>query len=274
MLKTNFIFIFTSFIVLIGCNRTSVDEKNDSKIEYKDVIADIKNDMLLPHEAVPHGIPEGYDWKYKPRLGAGNNCPSDWKAFIPWGQLFVDETQANTDNPAPNTRVALKDLKVLLLNKKGEWSEIESLPLTGAWYEENFSDNINIPTEIRKEKNESISIKSGSGYNFHFYWDKRIGINADDILGMVVMVSAQLVLDDITKPDDRSKSKYILSVGADYWRDFSSVWLHNEQNNMGVGLGRFKKVGMKWQKYYMHTLADDTWYKYPIPEEMLLKQEK
>lgn len=156
-----------------------------------------------------------------------------------------------------------------MLNKQGKWSELGNFPIVGAWYEENFADNLNKPAEIRKESDGSISVKAGFGYNFHFFWDKRIAIDANDILGIVTMVSGRLVLDDPNKPDDRKKSKYIMGSGADYWRDFTAEWLHNEENNAGVGLGRLKKVENEWRKYYMHTLSEEALQKHPIPLELL-----
>ncbi len=256
-------------LMFITCDGGKPVIETEEEIRYEEIISEISRDMKLPHEAPPHGIPTYYSWKYVPTMGRGNTLPPGWEAIIAWGQLFVDETQDNSEDPAPNTRVALKDLRILLLDKSGHWSELGNFPIVGGLYEEDFSLNINKDADIRQESDGSISTKAGQGYNFHFYWDRRIAIDGDNIMGLIAVVSGKLILDDPSKPDDRANSKYILGSGADYWRDFTSVWAPEEGNNAAVALGRLKRVGNEWRKYYMHTLTEDTFKNYPIPLQLL-----
>ncbi|MBH8576634.1 hypothetical protein I8752_27325 [Nostocaceae cyanobacterium CENA369] len=72
--------------------------------------------------------------------------------------------------------------------------------------------------------NESISVKTGNGYNFHFWPPGRASINPIDVMGMFTTVQARLVVDDFNKPDDRSKARYILSMGGDYWFNLTAQW--------------------------------------------------
>ena len=72
----------------------------------------IADDMRLPHESRPHGVPDFIDWAEKPRMGMGND-PGDFEAFIAWGQLY----EAVEGNPATNTRVQITGMKAYILSK-------------------------------------------------------------------------------------------------------------------------------------------------------------
>jgi hypothetical protein len=213
-------------------------------------VAEIINDMSLPHEGKPHGVPSSFDWAAGPRLSAGNN-PGNFTACIPWGQVYED---AN-GNPATNSRVQLKTIKAYYLNKKDNaWKPLANAPVQGNAYVEDFSNDSSRPGDSRPEADGGISVKAGGGYNFHFWSERgRVTINATDIGGLFVTMQARLVVDNASQPDDRSKAKYLLSMGADYWIDLKSPWSLGA--NADAGIGRFRYVNSQWRAFNMSTLT-------------------
>lgn len=218
--------------------------------------------MKLAHEGRPHGVPKYYDWVLKPRLCMGNN-PKNFKAVIAWGQVYEDIE----GNPAKNTRVQIRDMKAYMLSKKdGRWHLLQSSRrVEGAAYKEDFVDDINKPADIRKEADGSISVKAGEGYNFHFWpTTGRVTIDPDDIAGMFTTVQARLIVDDPNQPDDRSRARYLLDVGGDYWLDLTSDW-DQWKTNGDIGIGRFKYVKKGWQSFNMISLSENKVRKNPPP---------
>ncbi len=226
--------------------------------------------MRLAHEVIPHGVPDSCDWKYGPRLSYGNNCPLDWSAFTVWGQLFTDETQAVDDNPAPNTRVQIRNMRALLLKNTGEWIILQNdSVIHGALYVEDFVENENKAADIRQEAEGGISITAGGGYNFHCYPPSRVDINPSNIRGIITLAQVRLILDNPSGPDDRALARYCFSMGGDYWRSRTASWSSDWSNNGDAGIGRFKRVGAEWRTVYMHTMTDEALIADPPPLALL-----
>lgn len=226
-----------------------------------DTVETIISDMQLPHEGRPHGVPESHGWALKPRIEMGND-PGTFKAFMIWGQLYVDAK----GNPATNTRVELKNLKAWLFNKKtSKWELLQNAdPIHGAAYLEDFAGDTNKPADVRKEKDGSISVTAGDGYNYHFFADHRVDISAEEIGGIITVVEARLILNDPDLPDDRSSARYLLGVGADYWLDKSIGW-DQWKTNGDLAIGRFKTVSNDWNIHTMSTVPEEILRKNPPP---------
>lgn len=224
----------------------------------------IINDMLLPHEGKPHGVPESYSWGLAPRIGMGNN-PQSFRAMTAWGHVYED----SEGNPAKNTRVQIRNIQAYMLSRAdGQWHLIQSSPLVkGAAYREDFAYNINVPANVRPEADGGISVKAGGGYNFHF-WPSigRIVISPEDIAGIFVTVQARLSVDNPAQADDRAQARYLLGVGGDYWRSQKAVWFF-WKTNKDIAIGRFKYVTATWQAFNMTTLSADELRHKPPPIE-------
>jgi hypothetical protein len=220
-------------------------------------------DMSLPHEARPSGVPDSYDWSRGPRLGRGND-PGTFVRLIAWGHLY----EAVGSNPASNTRVQLKDIETWLLSRAtGEWTLLQaSEVVAGAAFREDYSDNANVPADIRLEAEGGVSVTAGGGYNFHFWpTSGRAPIDPVDVAGVVTRVRARLILDDPNRPDDRSSARYILGMGADYWRKEDSQYSADFRDVADLGIGRFRFVTREWQSFYMHTLSPEQLQDNPPP---------
>jgi hypothetical protein len=227
-------------------------------------LATIVSDMQLAHEGAPQGVPESYDWAKFPRVGMGNN-PGTFRALIPWGQLY----ELASGNPAQNTRVQIRRLRIYILSKKTQqWqSPFYSEVIGGADFAEDFVNNVNRPADIRvPAEGGGITVKAGGGYNFHFWAEKRASIDPADIAGVFATAQARLVVENLSLPDDRAQAKYLLSIGADYWLNESAQW-DNFKTNGDVGIGRFKFVSPNWQAFNMTSLNESELRKNPPPLE-------
>ena len=129
-------------------------------------IDEIVNDMKLPHEARPHGVPDDMSWSKKPRIAMGND-PGDWTAMITWGQVYESEK----GNKAKNTRVEIKNLQSWYLSKKdGKWHLWQkSKAVNGAAYREDFAHDTHKPADLKIEPDCTVSVTCGDGFNFHFW---------------------------------------------------------------------------------------------------------
>lgn len=232
------------FLTLIALSQGSLAATNS--------IETIINDMKLPHEGMPHGVPRNYSWASHPRIGMGND-PGEFRALTAWGQLYED-----TDgNPAKNTRVQIGYLEAYILGKSdAKWHQVQSSHgVSGSAFREDFARNVNRPSDTLEESDSTISVTVGEGYNFHF-WPTlgRISIDPSNVAGVFITVQARLIIGDSKKPDDRNQARYLLSVGGDYWKTVDAPW-DNWTTNGDIGIGRFKYVREDWRSFNMSTLS-------------------
>lgn len=226
-------------------------------------IATIIYDMQAPHEGMPHGVPQYYSWATKPRVGSNN--PRKFKAMTAWGQLY----EASQGNYATNTRVQIKNIKAYYLSKSdSKWHRLQSsTKVEGAAYREDFVGNASTAPDIRYKSDGSVSVKAGNGYNYHFWpTTGRAAINPNDVRGMFTTVQARLVVDNPKKRDDRSRSRYLLNMGGDYWLNLTARW-DNLTTNEDFGMGKFKYVTTNWQAFNLITLPTDQIRRNPPPIE-------
>ncbi len=100
---------------------------------------------------------------------------------------------------------------------------------------------------------------------YHFWPNSgRINIPANDVAGCYVTVKARLVIDDVNKPDDRDKAKYLMSVGGDWWQSLTAPW-DNFKTNADIGIGRFRYITSEWKSFNMYSVHPDTIQNNPPP---------
>jgi hypothetical protein len=225
-------------------------------------LEDIIGDITLPHEGLPHGVPDSYDWAKGPRRGA-QRPPDGWTAAIAWGQLY----EWAEGNPAINTRVQIRDMEMYYLSKiDNQWHQMQkSLRVDGAAYVEDFVGDVNKPADIRSEPDGSISVTAGDGYNFHFWPSAgRVVIPKDEVEGCFVTLQCRLILDDPNGVDDRREARYLMSVGGDWWESLTAQW-DNWTTNRDMGIGRFRFVTTEWRGYNMISLTESQVRENPPP---------
>lgn len=253
--------IFLILLLLASCdNEMSLPHKE--RQPPSNSLATIKNDMTLPHEGVLNGLPTTFDWSKNPRMGWGNNPPSDWFAMIPWGQVYRDTFPITTSN----TRIQIKHLQAWYLDNDYNWVQwAGTSDIYGRHYYENYQDDFNITAQIRNENTGGISIAFLDGYNFHFWAaDGRVTMNPNNIKGVWISVEARLILDDSDGVDDRNQANFMLGVGGDYWRNLTASW-DNFQSSGDIAIGRMKYLSNEWQAFNMHTLTSEQLDLYPPP---------
>ena len=252
--------ILPFLLLLTSCSpiKLTIPKKVSTVNSMETLIADIS----LPHDARPHGVPETVDWADAPRIGMGNDA-GEFRAMTAWGQVYT----AAAGSPAVNTRVQIRSIEAYYLSKSdAQWHKWQdSLLVEGAFYREDFAEDLNIPADLRVEADGGISVKLTAGYNYHFWPDTgRVQIDPSDIDGVFTSVQARLVMDDPDKPDDRKQANLLLSMGGDYWLSLNAVWDYWTTNG-DIAIGRFKTITPAWQAFNMSTLSEATLRKNPPP---------
>ena len=230
---------------------------------------DLFNDMFLSHQNVPHCVPNQYGWKHGPVKTYGIKPPEGWDAVVSWGQVYAVEREPNPDINFPLARVHLKDLRLYSYHKDGTWKLMlnDQNPI-GEMYAEDYEDYPDKPyykkAEIMEEAEGGISIQAGSGYNFHFYSDKKQTVDIDNLTGFFVVCKARLIGYESYK----TMPKYIVNVGGDWYKSKSASHDPDLTNNGDIAIGRFKLVTPEWQYIIMHTFSKYQIRKYIFPNKV------
>ncbi len=255
--------IFLSIFVILICWFNY--KINNYRAGAFDPISTIIYDMIPPHEGMPHGVSKSVNWASGPIVDTERNVQG-YKAMTAWGQLY----ESATGNPATNSRVQIKNMRAYILSKRdGKWHLLQSSKkVDGAAYREDFAGDVSEPADIRYESDGSVSVKAGQGYNFHFWpASGRASIDPKDVDGFFTAVQARLITDNTQQPDDRSKARYLLGVGGDYWLSLTSQW-NNWKTNGGVGVGKLKYVTISWRTFTMTTLSPTEIRQNPPPTKI------
>jgi hypothetical protein len=163
--------------------------------------------------------------------------------------------------------VAIRDIRACILSRTtGTWRQVSStLAVEGGAYREDFAGDVNRPADVRAERDGSISVTAGGGYNFHFWpTTGRVSIDPEDVAGVFTTVQARLVLADPARADDRAQARYLLCMGGDYWTDLAARW-DSFKTNGDVAIGRFKYVRQDWQSFNMISLDAEAVRRTPPP---------
>lgn len=224
----------------------------------------IEQDMDLPGEALPYGMPKNFNWYSHPRINPnspGGNNPKGSPAIFPWFVIFP------TGGPfqATNTRVQVRNIYIYYLSKsKNTW--ILATGANGAnGFHNSYDTNTNyykVSVDKRKENTANgggTSIKILPGYPFQGWCAADVGaIGNTDVAGIWAYCEARLIMDDKSLPDDRSKANLILCQGGDY-KTLSA------KSTGDIAIGRFKHITNSWRAFNMSTLTDAQWASVPAP---------
>jgi hypothetical protein len=211
------------------------------------ILNKVLEDMAMPHDELPHGVPSNYSWYYKPRVAAGND-PKGFDFFTAWGMLYRSEMNKSSTN----ARVQIKNIKSYLFDLKfNRWISVQNdVRMYGASFREDFKDNFSKPADFDVNQN-SISIRPENGFNIHFWKRSRENISIYDVGGFFLYTKVRLVGGSINDASDR----YILSVGADYWKKRHSFWKQDWSENKDIAIGRFNLIDRNWKVVGMTTMT-------------------
>jgi hypothetical protein len=217
-------------------------------------IDDVFTDTTAPSEALVKKV--RYDWQKKPVIvmdsPSKDSLPTWWNyakpdwcyTVIPWFVLYE-----GANNQALNTRVEIKNLRFFVYSQaRRQWEQfdIKLRPTVDVW-----KDPFNYfggPNGARVEQDGGVSMKpvwGADGYFFHGYGNT-VTITPQDVRATFVAMEFRLVVDDVSKSDDRDSAEYVLDVGGDYYPG-------NGQGGWGVsyapgmGNGRMLKPTKEWR---------------------------
>jgi hypothetical protein len=218
----------------------------------------------IAHEMFMHGVdPNIYDWGWGARPGVGANPPSlsGWEAptWVPWGHAATER-----DNPpgTHNWRLAIRAI-YHAERRSGNWSwtgtQITDYGyIDGAMYLD-YATNVNEPADERTSNGYLEILYPDAGGMFHFYPTFRTDINPSGAEHRVVLIKAQLTLDDGGGSDDRSTADVTLLAGGDYWKNSWIDWQEGVYNNDDFWIGRARKPALSpdasW--HTCHTMTAD-----------------
>ncbi len=165
-----------------------------------------------------------YDWQYKPAVTmyspAGALIPSWWTGNRPtWSYNVLTwftayEAQGNA---ATNSRIQIKNLRFYVLSESTRtWKhfDVKAAPAVDLWkYPFTPAGG---SSGVKYESSGGISIKPKYP-NFHHGYGNSVKIVPQDVRAVFVAMEFRLAVDDASKPDDRSRAKYVVDTGGDYW---------------------------------------------------------
>jgi len=195
----------------------------------------------------PRGVntPDWHKKKY-PHL-INNNY---WNWLLPWFVHFE-----GVGNQATNVRIQMRSFKVYAKSKStGKWRQVNKTEDAGAIMCPHGSNYYNCERKgpMRDEATGGVSARPVVGFNYHGWWGSREKIDGSDLAAIMVTLQARLIPDNVDLPDDRPKAKFLMQVGADYYRSDNTA----DTVLPAVGLSRVRLLSSQWQSYSMTTFSD------------------
>ena len=234
-------------------------------------VQEIVNDMKLYNEGELAGVDKGNGWASGPgyvimgNIPRGTNTPSYWRpanthfkssatwnAVIPWLVVFD-----GVGNGATNTRVQMRNIKLYMKRKStNRWEVIINQPISGEDYPKSLQGDQTTRADIRYEADGSRSLKPNGRNRVFHGWGSPINFDAWDLKALVTTVQARLVVDNPARPDDRSRAKFLIHVGADYYPETSTRVAATAPAYYfpGVGVSRAKYVRNEWRAFNFSTI--------------------
>jgi hypothetical protein len=217
------------------------------------------------HEALPHGVPNSYDWydrsRADPMRGDLRLTSLNW-----WAQVFADSSGTRP----PNTRVAVKGGVVLLLFENettwqvGQRSDV----LEGGSWSEDFQSYPCGTFNMRTEPDMSRSFVPDPGCASHFWPNvAHVDIGTRQLRAVVAVAHARLVLGDPVGVDDRAQARYLVGLGVD-WRDPVGGCPTNDAGVAicsGAGVGRMARPTTQWRAVVFSTMTSSDLASLPLP---------
>jgi hypothetical protein len=208
-----------------------------------------------PHQAIPAGVPGGYDWRERSRRGNGNNVPAGFKAFTGWAQAFwIDGAPVGTQ------KLEVRQYQTLLCTLSAgtrRWQRVQWGDIEGAAFRADYVDNLNVPPEVERLAPSHWRIGFGAGRAYHFWAHQgRVVLGTEALCGILVLFEARAVEPSGRTLPPGTASTLLVGGGADYWLDTTAAW-DQYRTNADVGIGVMRRVGAAWEWHGMGTADDD-----------------
>ena len=204
-------------------------------------IGDAAQQMQMPHEAKPNGVPDGYAWAEAP-IVRQPTPPSNFTAMTGWGEIQCAVGSATTATAAT---AQLRNFRTYVLGSSGQLTLVQDQgSLDGAQYLPTFADNTTFPTQMTNSGGVT-TVALNPTRAFHFYPDR--AAIPPGTQGVVVTVEAKISA-PVGVADPNINSSYILALGADWWQSMTAEWDYFKTNYL-VGSGRFVFLTTSWQGF-------------------------
>jgi hypothetical protein len=204
-----------------------------------------------PHQALPAGVPAGYDWRERSKRDRGNEVPAGFRAFTGWAQSFWIDGAA-----VGSQRLEVRQNQTLLCTMAGgtrRWQRVQQGDIEGAAFRADYIDNLNVPPEAERLAPGHWRIGFGAGRAYHF-WPRqgRSVLGGEALCGVLVLFEARAVAPDGRSLPPGTAAALLAGGGADYWLDTTAPW-DQHRTNLGVGVGTLRRVGPAWAWHGMGT---------------------
>jgi hypothetical protein len=203
------------------------------------------------HDAIPAGVPPGFDWRERSKRDRGNVVPAGFSAFTGWAQAFwIDGA------PVGSQRLELRATQTLLCTESAgtrRWQRVQQGDIEGAAFRADYAGNENIAAEVTAVAPGQWRVGFGPDRAYHF-WPRqgRVVLSGAPLCGMLMLFQARAVAPDGRSLPPDTAAALLAGGGGDYWLNTSAPW-DNYRTNIGVGVGQLRRVGTEWDWYGMGT---------------------
>ncbi|MFN9746409.1 MAG: hypothetical protein ACK57B_12270 [Betaproteobacteria bacterium] len=216
-----------------------------------DELARVTLDWNTAHEALPAGVPAGYDWRERGAAHAGNRAPPNFAAFTGWAHAFWA-----TGAPVGRQHLELRRMQTLLCKQAGgerRWQRVQQGGIEGASFKADFATGDNIPAEITPTDSGHVRVGFSEGRAFH-WWPRqgRVTLATPELCGMLVLFQARAVAADGRELPPGTAPALLVGGGADYWLDTRVAW-DQFRTNASVGVGPLRLAQPQWRWFGIST---------------------
>ncbi len=202
----------------------------------------------------PRGDATPSYWQPRNRAYKSGN---PWRLILPWFVIFD-----GVGNSASNTYVQIRAMKLYVKSRStGRWSMLAaSAGFGGYMYPKHMQGTSFVAARVLHAADGSATIQPGAGgMAFHGWCCGLRGLpNPTDVGAVHVTMQARVVPNPYNRADDRSRARYLLHVGADYYPSAAEINVNMftpSPYNPGVGVSRAKLLTANWQPVSMTTLT-------------------
>lgn len=210
-----------------------------------------------PHDAIPVGVPGGYDWREASTLHTGNRVPAGFTAVTGWGQVF-----SASDSEPTNDALLLRNNQTFVctrLEAGSRWFRVQNAGVEGATFSPDFAGNVNTPAVIREKSDgvTHVTFRRSPPSAFHWWPNRgRAVLPAGELCGVLFLFEAKAQRAN-GQPLPTPTSDLLIGGGADYWLSTTAPW-NNYLTNAGLGVGQLLRVTSEWQWFgYTTAKADE-----------------
>lgn len=198
-------------------------------IDFTLTLRELVRDATQCHDAALPGVPKGYDWAKRARIGAGNRPPAGWSAIQGWGQAFRQRGAVGA--------VEIRDMQTWVLTD--EWRQVQAGDWIGAAFAPSYVDNEAVPIE-----RDGDSVNWPQDRALHWWHEDRATLPAG-LRAILVLCQA------------RGPSGVLLGLGCDYWQNLDADWTGGGVANTDAAIGRVRRLCPQWRAYGMTTATTE-----------------